>query len=163
VSDSTIRWCCSSCELNGIITNWQGTSGDLSNLDENAIEVLEPDVPGREPPAELAGDWQIVKMEVWSPSAFNMLGPARLRLKANGLGDVRFIAVEGGLDCRYGKRNGRSFLEFSWQGSDDGDDACGRGWAELQDDGRLAGRIFIHCGDDSGFEAERKAARPGAR
>ncbi len=29
----------------------------------------------------------------------------------------------------------------------------GRGWARLLKDGSLTGRIYIHQGDDSGFEA----------
>jgi hypothetical protein len=51
-------------------------------------------------------------------------------------------------------------VEFSWSGVDDRDDACGRGWARVEADGSLVGRIFIHCGDDSSFTARRLVATP---
>lgn len=52
-------------------------------------------------------------------------------------------------------RDGRPGVEFSWQGDDDGDPASGRGWAVLESDGSLRGRIYVHLGDDSGFHAMR--------
>jgi hypothetical protein len=47
-------------------------------------------------------------------------------------------------------------VEFSWEGNDECDPASGRGWAVLEEDGSLCGRIFFHLGDDSGFTAVRK-------
>lgn len=49
----------------------------------------------------------------------------------------------------------RRRVEFSWDGTDEGDPVSGRGWAALQDDGSLGGRIYFHLGDASGFRAER--------
>ena len=46
-------------------------------------------------------------------------------------------------------------VEFSWQGSDEGDDTSGRGWAALNPDGTLEGHLFFHLGDDSAFRAEQ--------
>jgi hypothetical protein len=69
-----------------------------------------------------------------------------------------FIAVTGELDYRDADRNGRPAVEFSWQGSDEGDDVCGRGWAALSRDGTLEGHIYFHLGDDSAFRAERFSA-----
>ena len=66
-----------------------------------------------------------------------------------------FIVVTGELDCRGADCDGRPGVEFSWQGSDEGDDANGRGWAALCPDGTLEGHIYFHLGDDSGFRAER--------
>jgi hypothetical protein len=57
---------------------------------------------------------------------------------------------------RYGSRDGAASAEFSWQGSDDGEDACGRGWATFATAGRLVGHFYIHNGDDSGFVCERR-------
>jgi hypothetical protein len=48
-------------------------------------------------------------------------------------------------------------VEFSWEGNDESDPASGRGWAVLEEDGSLSGRIFFHLGDDSGFTAVREA------
>jgi hypothetical protein len=46
-------------------------------------------------------------------------------------------------------------LRNSWEVNDEGDSACGRGWAMLSSDGSLTGRIFFHMGDDSSFTAVR--------
>jgi hypothetical protein len=50
-------------------------------------------------------------------------------------------------------------------GNDECDPASGRGWAVLQDDGSLRGRIFFHLGDDPEFTAVREAepTRQGCR
>jgi hypothetical protein len=68
---------------------------------------------------------------------------------------VSFIAVQGQVDCREVVRDGRPGVEFTCEGSDDGDPVSGRGWAVLTDDDTLDGRIFFHLGDDSGFQATR--------
>ena len=47
-------------------------------------------------------------------------------------------------------------VEFNWDGNDEMDEACGDGWAELQDDGSLEGEICFHGGDETPF-----IARPG--
>lgn len=59
------------------------------------------------------------------------------------------------MDCRPGERDGRDSVEFTWQGSDEGDEASGRGWAMLTDDGSLQGHLYFHLGDNSGFRAVR--------
>lgn len=59
------------------------------------------------------------------------------------------------MDCRHGQRDGRPWVEFTWDGYDEGDQAQGRGWAALAVDGSLHGRIYFHLGDDSGFRAVR--------
>ena len=45
-------------------------------------------------------------------------------------------------------------MEFSWEGNDECHPASGRGWAVLEEDGSLRGRIFFHLGDDSGFNPQ---------
>jgi hypothetical protein len=64
-----------------------------------------------------------------------------------------FIAVRSRLGYRTEDRGGRPRVEFRWQGDDEGDDVCGRGWATPTDDGTLDGHLFFHLGDDSGFHA----------
>ena len=115
------------------------------------------------------GMWRIVEMEVWSQDAFDLVGPAFIEFGGRA-GRFRFIAVEGWLDCHHGMRDGRAYVEFTWDGNDECDPASGRGWAKLRKDGSLSGRIFIHKGDDSSFKAvpfteedERAAARRGPR
>src|SRR2546428_493675 len=103
------------------------------------------------------GTWRIVEMEVWDQAAFDDLGPAHFTFGEESLGNFRFIAVEGGMDCRFGDKDGKPLVEFSWTGVDDNDSASGRGWAVIDGD-KMTGRIFIHCGDDSAFTAERQNA-----
>jgi len=55
--------------------------------------------------------------------------------------------------CRPVERDGRIGVEFSWDGTDEGDQVSGRGWASLVDDATIAGHLFFHMGDDSGFRA----------
>lgn len=85
----------------------------------------------------------------------DLLGPARLVLKRDGSGEMSFIALEAGLDYRVGRRDGQPAIEFSFDGSGEGDRITGRGWAVLEVDG-LHGRIFIHH-DESSFVARRVA------
>jgi len=53
------------------------------------------------------------------------------------------------------RRDGKPFVEFTFEGDDDGHPCTGRAWAQIESDGRLRDRIYIHLGDDSEFMAER--------
>ena len=116
----------------------------------------------------ISGKWRITEMDLWDREAIDLLGPALIEFKGEG-GQFRFIAVDGWMDCRHGQRNGRSSVDFTWDGNDECDPVSGRGWAKLQKDGSLSGRIYIHHGDDSGFKAvpfeedEKPAARSASR
>src|SRR5436190_934660 len=79
--------------------------------------------------------------------------PAQERSVAN-ISELAVAAVPGSDASQ--ARNGATCAEFSWQGFDDADETCGRGWATIGTDGRLLGHIFIHQGDDSGFTCERE-------
>ncbi len=102
-----------------------------------------------------SGIWRIEGMEVWGGNDLDLLGPANITFDDDGLGSFQFVAVVGFTDCRFSERDGRPLVEFSWQGHDDSDDSCGRGWAIIDGDSKLHGRVFIHCGDDSAFTAKR--------
>ena len=58
------------------------------------------------------------------------------------------------MDVRDVERDGRPWIEFSWEGNDETDPASGRGWAALAADGTLEGRIFLPMGHDLWFRAE---------
>ena len=103
----------------------------------------------------LSGRWRIVETELWDSDALNLVAPAFIEFGEEGLGSFGFIAVQGEMDCREVVRDGRLGVEFSWEGNDECDPASGRGWAVLEEDGSLCGRIFFHFGDDSGFTAVR--------
>ena len=98
------------------------------------------------------GRWRITEMELWDQDALDLVVPAFVEFDRDGMGHFQFIAVQGWLDCRVGQRDGMPSVEFSWEGEDDGDDGCGRGWGILRDR-RLEGRWFFHRGDDSSFLA----------
>ena len=102
-----------------------------------------------------AGRWRIVEMDVWDNDAIDEVEEAHITFGPGAHGEIAFIAVSGDLDVRYGSRDGSACAEFSWQGSDDGEQAYGRGWAMIGTAGRLVGQIYIHNGDDSGFVCER--------
>ena len=119
------------------------------------IEVLAPHL--RTTPEQFLGRWRIAETGMWDPDALDLVVPAHITFEQGGLGHFQMIAVEGGLDCRFqGNR-----VEFSWLGDDEGQPTGGRGWAEIQPDGTLRGRLYLHQGDDSGFVAKREdAPRP---
>jgi len=103
----------------------------------------------------IIGRWRITEMDNWDQEAVDLVEPGFIEFDEGGFGGLGFIAVTGELDCRDADRDGRPGVEFSWQGSDEGDDVSGRGWAALNPDGTLEGHIYFHLGDDSAFRAER--------
>jgi hypothetical protein len=108
----------------------------------------------------VTGGWRIVEMDLWDAEAIDLLGPAHIRFGKDRTGHFRFIAVEGWMDCHSGQRDGRPYVEFTWEGNDECDPASGRGWAALSEDGSLRGHIWFHLGDDSGFRAVRAEDLP---
>lgn len=105
--------------------------------------------------ASITGWWRITEMDNWDQDAVDLVQPGFIEFDEDGLGGLGFIAVSGELDYRVADLDGRPGAEFSWQGFDEGDDACGRGWAAVDPDGTLEGYIYFHLGDESGFRAER--------
>jgi hypothetical protein len=102
----------------------------------------------------LTGRRRIVEMDRWDRDAIDLVEPGFIEFAKDGTGQFGFIAVRGWLDCRTTERDGRTVVEFSWEGEDEGDQVSGRGRATLTDDGTLEGHLFIHLGDYSGFRAE---------
>gem|GEM_PF-2439236 len=80
---------------------------------------------------------------------------AHLTFEGKSDGEIAFGALKGFLDVRYGARDGSACAEFSWEGHDENEPACGRGWVMIGTAGRLVGHFYIHNGDDSGFVCER--------
>jgi hypothetical protein len=103
----------------------------------------------------LFGKSRITEMDLWNQEAFDLMGPAFFSFDGKRSGEFCFIAVEGWMECRHRERNGRPFVEFTWEGNDECDPASGRGWVALEADGTLSGHIYFQHGDDSGFRAIR--------
>ncbi len=106
-------------------------------------------MPARDHP--LLGKWRIVEMELWDADFLDLLEPAYIAFAQQGRGEFVFGAVRGGLDCSYGPDG----VDFTWQGFDEMDPACGDGDAELDESGSLVGEIRFHGGDESAFKARR--------
>jgi len=102
-----------------------------------------------------AGRWRIVEMDVWDNEVIDEFEEAHITFVGSSDGEIALIALRGDLDVRYDARDGSACAEFSWQGFDDNEPACGRGWAALGTAGRLVGHLYIQNGDDSGFVCER--------
>ena len=100
--------------------------------------------------------WKIMRMEVWGQAYVDLVVPGFVEFEMEGdnlMGQFQFGTVVGWLDCRLRDADGALYVESF---VDDSDPACGRGWARLEA-GELTGRLgYIHCGDDSSFEAERQ-------
>ncbi len=103
-------------------------------------------------PKKFDGTWRIVGTDLWDQEALDLVVPAYIRFDKNGLGYFKMIAVVGAIDCRFD----RDRVEFSWMGDDDGRPTCGRGWADIDAEGKLVGRIYFHQCDDTAFVAERE-------
>src|SRR3954468_8599280 len=74
------------------------------------------------------GRWRIVGMEGWDSDFLDLVEEAHLTLQGKSDGEIAFGALKGFLDVRYGTRDGSACAEFSWEGHDENDPACGRGW-----------------------------------
>lgn len=67
----------------------------------------------------------------WDRDAIDLLEPGFIEFAGDGTGQFGFIAVRGWMDCRSTERDGRTGVEFSWDGEDDGEQVSGRGWAAV--------------------------------
>ncbi len=80
----------------------------------------------------LIGRWRIAEMEQWDRDYIDLDGPGFIELEKCGVGTLRFGAVEANLDCRTDSRAKEARVEFSFEGRNDTDPCCGRGWAEIR-------------------------------
>ncbi len=100
------------------------------------------------------GLWSIESMNMWSKEYIDCNEPGYFQILADGTGDFVFGAVSANVDGGYCKETKR--FEFSWEGMNDRDPVCGRGWFRLQSINKSSGKIFIHMGDESTIELQRK-------
>jgi hypothetical protein len=97
----------------------------------------------------LLGRWRIVEMDAFDDDDLDLIGAAYIEIDERGLGEIAFGALTAALDCA----DTPGGLHFTWDGSDEGDQVTGDGWAELQPDGSLFGEISWDTGDQSQFKA----------
>lgn len=100
------------------------------------------------------GRWRIIVSELWTREDLDLVVPAHITFNHNRLGELELIAISASIDYRIGKRDGTPIVEFTWEGSDEGQPVSGRGWARLIGD-HLGGQLFVHQGDETEFTAKR--------
>lgn len=98
------------------------------------------------------GKWRITWMEEWDADYIDMDEPGHFSIVGDE-GSFVFGMVRGEIDARV-FAGGRK-MEFSWEGICEGDHMSGRGWLELRGPGVAEGRLFIHHGEESGFQIEK--------
>ncbi len=105
--------------------------------------------------AAFVGHWRITEMEAWDADYFDMEVPAYISICEDSTGEFQFGLVQAELDGRMETVGGASRFEFTWNGFDENDPVSERGWLRVAGN-QAEGRIFIHLGDDSGFNAVRQ-------
>src|SRR5262245_52970342 len=117
--------------------NEPATAGDQRSQDDASTDSSQGPFRHTDHPLRQV---RITDMSLWDREAIDLLGPAFIEFRGNR-GQFRFIAVDGWMDCRHGRRNGRPSVDFTWDGNDEGDPASGRGSVLLRQDGSLTGHI----------------------
>ena len=98
---------------------------------------------------DFVGTWHIVDMEMWDADYFNMEGQAYLHINEDGLGDVQFGLVSGGIDG-YVDASDNCF-RFTWEGFDETMSVSGSGRLDRPEGNEATGMIKLHLGDRSAF------------
>jgi len=144
-------------EKRGLITRTPGQARSIRI-------VLPPEqLPNYEAPAATAsaklefilGHWRIMHMDEWGQDFVNAEVEGYIRFDADGAGEFHFGYVHGWLDYELGQRDGRTTVDWSWEGNDEMDSASGRGSAVIQDEVTIKGKLSFHRGEKSGFLAVR--------
>jgi len=98
------------------------------------------------------GRWRIVEMEQWDQDYVDEEESGHITFEKKGEGHFHFGYVHAQLDWRYDPAIDR--VEYSFQGSCEGDEMDGRGWAKIEGK-QMVGQIAFHLGDESGFKAKK--------
>lgn len=100
------------------------------------------------------GKWHIRGTSEWDYDYLSMVGRPEIQISSTGYGTIRFGAFEAMLDAMKDELRPEDVMQFSFYGTDEGDEVLGRGAAWLEGD-IMKGRIAFHRGMVSDFEAER--------
>lgn len=104
---------------------------------------------------DFTGTWHIYEMEMWDEDYFNMEVQAYIKIDSNNLGVFQFGLVSGDIDGKVVDHPDGKRFEFTWDGNDECDPACGSGWVRIKEKDLLEGEFRIHIGDNSTFLARR--------
>jgi hypothetical protein len=100
----------------------------------------------------VAGKWRIVEMPGFPADYPNLVEPAYILFEKQG-GEFASGACSGHI--WEASSTEATSIDFSWDGSDEMDEVCGDGDAELQPDGSLRGEIRYRHGDELPFIARQ--------
>lgn len=131
-------------------------TGNLNKLRQTARERTKRLVNLTDVPSYFYGRWRITRMSDFDTKALDEDVPAFMKISSRGRGSFQFGLVQGEIDAGYAILDGRPFIAFCWQGSDQGEDASGRGEAIIHSDGMLTGTFYVFRGASHTFAAERK-------
>jgi len=101
------------------------------------------------------GKWRITEMEQWDRDFIDEEMKGYVKFGDNGESEFHFGYVHGFIEYEIEDEAGRLRLDFSWQGNDEKDEANGRGWARIENDGTMYGKIAFHGGERSWFKGKR--------
>ena len=102
------------------------------------------------------GKWEIVEMDAWSKKSIDLVEPGYIEFGNAKYGSLHFICIYADINYQINKDNK---VVFSFQGDDEGHTISGRGWAKIKNS-NLYGRIFIHNGEVSNFNAKLIGTMP---
>lgn len=102
------------------------------------------------------GTWRITEMEQWDLDYIDEEEEGYFESGKGEQGDFHFGLVQGSIDYELETVEGKQRLEFTFDGTAEMDETTGRGWARMEPDGTLYGKIAFHMGDKSWFRAKRK-------
>lgn len=98
----------------------------------------------------LFGRWRITQADQWDRDYLDLCGPATILIGDRGHGEISFGALQAGLELEYSQ----SVVFFTWQGSDEMDEAQGSGNAEILKNGTLEILFSYQNGDEAILNAK---------
>ncbi len=104
---------------------------------------------------QLVGKWQITFMPDFTKKDVNEEGPASFEVKSDGSGEFRFLLVQGNAYGDFKNNPEGPVFDFTWDGSDECDEASGDGWMQANPEGKAEGGIRFHGGDTYKFRAAK--------
>ena len=106
--------------------------------------------------SEIIGRFRIDEMDMWDKDYIDLVEEGYIEFDKNGCGEFQFGCVHSGLHSRKNKSEDKNKIDFSFEGSDEGNDVSGRGWVQIINDKQIEGYIAFHDGEASSFKASRK-------
>ncbi len=128
-----------------------GPPRSLCSINDVAIGAMAKTVRSKNP---FAGRWRISWMEQWDQDFVDAEVEGYFKFGPRNLGSFQFGYVQGEIDIRLTSRDGKPCLEFTWEGNDEMDMACGRGWV-VKNGNEISGLIFFYQGGESAFQAKK--------